>query len=444
MKPEKKDGKDSLLSQIDELDAQWDDSAFPLYHALCRVVFFKHFRYTLKSLSSDIFEDLAQEGVAKIHSMLKRGYYDKKYKLSNFLYTGVRYAMRNFLYDHYGSHTISYDELLDNAISEIHGDHDTQDDTELLPLKEVVTKSLQYEMNELPLFLRCKILSHFYTPKKMLNLAQINPEIIKYVSLLVSDRPGFKLANVLEQNGQGELLISMLFLLPGEKIQLPSPAAIKTIQMQARMYCAYKKGMSIPELVHKFASRTVEVTRIIARMTDLEKRAALGEVGESTRQERTEMGLESHPEGRHPDLPPTSKKWKDGPADRLPDEGWTEVDYPFPKALTEEPADIPADAPKGHQPSSAPVAHGDEAWTEVDYPDIPFDLPPAQMVGAASLKLAPVVAKVTPYKKTPHGVTAILDCNPFPDRTTVPRTHLFPQPISTFRILPQRDRHGRA
>jgi hypothetical protein len=436
MKPIKTESREPLLTKIDALDAQWDDTSVPLYHALCRVVFFKHFRNTLRFVGSDIFEDLAQEGLAKIYSMLKQGYYNPAYKLSTFLYTGVRYAMTNFLKAHYEHHAVSYEELLDSSIAEIQSDHCVQSDIELLPLKEASIESLQYDLGEMTLPTRCKVLSYFITPKKMLNLTQVGPTTTKFMSLIVSDRSRFKLAHILEQNGQGDLLLAMLFLFPGEKIQLPTLADIKTIQMQAEMYRLYKKGVSIQELVTRFSSRTKEVTRLIAYMIDLEHRAALGEIGEGFPQKRTERGLNSFSGGEHPDLPPTTQEAKREPISVGSDESWTEVDYPSP----DFPSDTPAEPVT--EPAVGPSDDPDGSWTEVDYPFAASDLPPVPMFDLC--RAEPVVTKVISYKETTRGGSVALDRAPLSDHPPVPRSSAFFATIPVFTPSPKGIRHDHA
>lgn len=59
------------------------------------VVFRIHFYYVT---NKDLEQDLKQEGYLKAYELLAEGNYDPNKNLRNFIYTGVRNAMTNYLY----------------------------------------------------------------------------------------------------------------------------------------------------------------------------------------------------------------------------------------------------------------------------------------------------------------------------------------------------------
>lgn len=62
---------------------------------IVEVVLNTHYNYIT---SEELREDLIQEGYLKAYELLKIGTYDPRRNLRNYLYTGVRNAMQNFLY----------------------------------------------------------------------------------------------------------------------------------------------------------------------------------------------------------------------------------------------------------------------------------------------------------------------------------------------------------
>ena len=62
---------------------------------IVEVVLNTHYNYIT---SEETREDLMQEGYLKAYELLKTGTYDPRRNLRNYLYTGVRNAMQNYLY----------------------------------------------------------------------------------------------------------------------------------------------------------------------------------------------------------------------------------------------------------------------------------------------------------------------------------------------------------
>ena len=61
--------------------------------AICKAVYARFFNYSYHNSMDK--EDILQEGRLKALRMLEADYYDPKYNLKNFLYTGVRNEMQN-------------------------------------------------------------------------------------------------------------------------------------------------------------------------------------------------------------------------------------------------------------------------------------------------------------------------------------------------------------
>nr|DAY17815.1 MAG TPA: RNA polymerase sigma factor [Caudoviricetes sp.] len=59
---------------------------------LCNIVYSRHFDFY------DDKEDLIQEGMIKSIELLYNGNYNPDYSLKNYLYTGIRNTMKNFIY----------------------------------------------------------------------------------------------------------------------------------------------------------------------------------------------------------------------------------------------------------------------------------------------------------------------------------------------------------
>lgn len=70
-------------------------SLYDIVENIVSVVFYKHFGYIL---DNQLKQDLFQEGYLKAYDLLNSGNYDPSMPLRNYLYTGVRNAMTNYLY----------------------------------------------------------------------------------------------------------------------------------------------------------------------------------------------------------------------------------------------------------------------------------------------------------------------------------------------------------
>lgn len=74
-----------------------EQSMYDIVDNIVNVVFYKYFSYVT---NPHIKQDLFQEGYLKAYELLNNGNYDPSMPLRNFIYTGVRNAMTNYMY-HY-------------------------------------------------------------------------------------------------------------------------------------------------------------------------------------------------------------------------------------------------------------------------------------------------------------------------------------------------------
>lgn len=70
-------------------------SMYDIIDNIVNVVFYKYFSYVT---DPQLKEDLFQEGYLKAYELLNNGNYDPTMPLRNFIFTGVRNAMTNYLY----------------------------------------------------------------------------------------------------------------------------------------------------------------------------------------------------------------------------------------------------------------------------------------------------------------------------------------------------------
>lgn len=64
---------------------------------IVNVVYYKYFNY---NTNPTVKQDLFQEGFMKAYELLNNGNYDPTMSLRNFIFTGVRNAMTNYMYHH--------------------------------------------------------------------------------------------------------------------------------------------------------------------------------------------------------------------------------------------------------------------------------------------------------------------------------------------------------
>lgn len=99
-----------------------EQSLYDIVDNIVNVVFYKHFNYiTNQQLKQDLF----QEGYLKAYELLNNGNYDPSMPLRNFIYTGVRNAMHNYLYHHAKEEHVDLTEL--DKYENIVGVYDTHD-----------------------------------------------------------------------------------------------------------------------------------------------------------------------------------------------------------------------------------------------------------------------------------------------------------------------------
>ena len=99
-----------------------EHSLYDIIDNIVNVVFYKYFSYvTNPSLKQDLF----QEGYLKAYELINNGNYDPDLSLRNFIFTGVRNAMTNYMY-HYRKESHVDLEILDKYDNTI-GTHDVRD-----------------------------------------------------------------------------------------------------------------------------------------------------------------------------------------------------------------------------------------------------------------------------------------------------------------------------
>lgn len=72
-----------------------EQSMYDIVDNIVNVVFYKYFSYVT---NPQVKQDLFQEGYLKAYELLESGNYDPSMPLRNFIYTGVRNAMTNYMY----------------------------------------------------------------------------------------------------------------------------------------------------------------------------------------------------------------------------------------------------------------------------------------------------------------------------------------------------------
>jgi len=137
-----------------------ESSMLDLLNNIVEVVLHVHFYYITDPY---LKEDLMQEGYLKAYQLLNTGNYDPNQNLRNYLYTGVRNAMTNYLYHSKKELHSSLDLFEDNfQVSYVPSEVDLS-----LP-KELIDKyCLKYKRYGDRRFSVCKKLSDmgFITPK---------------------------------------------------------------------------------------------------------------------------------------------------------------------------------------------------------------------------------------------------------------------------------------
>lgn len=116
------------------------NTMYDIVDNIVKVVYYKYFNYIK---SQDLKEDLMQEGYMKAYELLNNGNYDPNMPLRNFLYTGVRNAMTNYLYHTNKENHVDLEEL--DKYENIVGVYDVSEpDIEIDIIDSVVDRFKQY------------------------------------------------------------------------------------------------------------------------------------------------------------------------------------------------------------------------------------------------------------------------------------------------------------
>ena len=85
-----------------------EQSMYDFVENIVTVVFYKYFSYVTNEQTK---QDLFQEGYLKAYELLNNGNYDPSMSLRNFIYTGVRNTMTNYMYHHKKENHVDLDTL---------------------------------------------------------------------------------------------------------------------------------------------------------------------------------------------------------------------------------------------------------------------------------------------------------------------------------------------
>lgn len=95
----------------DSMELDINEEGIDDIKTLCEIVLNKHFSYVRRSGFSDEADDLMSEGYLKCIKLLRSGRFDVTKSLKNYLYTGVRNEMGNYL-NRFKKETPVDDEIL--------------------------------------------------------------------------------------------------------------------------------------------------------------------------------------------------------------------------------------------------------------------------------------------------------------------------------------------
>ena len=111
-------------------------SIYDIVDNIVNVVFYKYFSYVT---DPQLKQDLFQEGYLKAYELLNNGNYDPAMPLRNFIFTGVRNAMTNYMYHDKRESHADLTEL--DKYENIIGVYDTEDyDIDIDLIKEITDR----------------------------------------------------------------------------------------------------------------------------------------------------------------------------------------------------------------------------------------------------------------------------------------------------------------
>lgn len=157
-----------------------EQSMYDIVDNIVNVVFYKYFSYVTNPQTK---QDLFQEGYLKAYELLNNGNYDPSMPLRNFIYTGVRNAMTNYMYHHKKESHVDLTEL--DKYENIVGVYDVEDyDIDIELIKELCSRFNRYGDYYTPVmqYLRKIGLTQMVVPSKEQIL---NPMILEAVITLV-------------------------------------------------------------------------------------------------------------------------------------------------------------------------------------------------------------------------------------------------------------------
>lgn len=244
-------------------------------------VFRRYFQY-----ASQYEDDLTQEAVIKGYQLLIEGNYDDYWGPPyNYVFTGMRNAMSNYLKKH---REIQLAEGQDEIVVQ-------RDDTVDFEAWEEIFQDKD------PITIRSNVLNFMEGPQ-VLNLWDMTPEEKQIFVQIVSKRTKFSEAhNLFERNG--DLILFLLFLFAGERMTFPPETNLEKFARHSRVYLLIEGGMSFEDVAHKVDLRVQHVKRIYESVKSLMN-------GVEIDAERTESGPErleeenagSPPENGRPSL----------------------------------------------------------------------------------------------------------------------------------------------
>lgn len=113
-----------------------EQSMYDFVENIVTVVFYKYFSYVTNEQTK---QDLFQEGYLKAYELLNNGNYDPSMSLRNFIYTGVRNTMTNYMYHHKKENHVDL-EILDKYENVIGVDDVLDYDIDIDLIKRIINK----------------------------------------------------------------------------------------------------------------------------------------------------------------------------------------------------------------------------------------------------------------------------------------------------------------
>lgn len=206
----------------------WNDDHYHLYQNLALIVFNYHF-----SAYHNIQEDLIQGAITKIYFLIIDGNYNRKYPFFNFLYTGCRNSMTNFIYHDRKLVCVSEDVI---DLSFINLDYYSYNDFRISDDKNFSDRNYPHTL--------WKIFKGY----SMVNVFDFDsPEERDLFIALISDRMKLDFSSFIDNNTQ-DVLLAVLHFFTGHLLRVPSEDLSNGYRLKAKAFKLYLDGRSVSEI----------------------------------------------------------------------------------------------------------------------------------------------------------------------------------------------------